>query len=46
MTDPQIFCPICITVMLLTETTEEGLVYICPKCGFQLNLGLVKEGNI
>ena len=41
MTDSQIFCPICITVMLLTETTEEGLVYICPKCGFQLNLSLL-----
>lgn len=40
MTDPQLFCPICKTTMLLTETTEDGLVYICAKCGFQLNISL------
>ena len=43
MTDPQIFCPMCIAAMLLAETTEEGLVYICPKCRFQLNLDLKEE---
>jgi len=43
MTDVQLFCPVCIAVMLLTETAEEELVYICTKCGFQLNLSLTKE---
>jgi len=43
MTDlrQQIYCPICKTTMLLTEATKDGLIYLCPKCGFQLNISLL-----
>ena len=39
MTD--IYCPICKKPMLLTLATMEGITYICPKCGFQLNISLL-----